>query len=64
MKVDEDEYARRTRRFVREFVDQASRRFIAYNIVTGSIQFVGARIASQILQNYSHYIVVTEIDWD
>jgi len=64
MIVNEDEYARRTRAFVRTFIEQTSQRFTAYNIFTGNIYFVGPRIASQLLRNYSHYIIVTEIDWD
>lgn len=64
MTVDEDEYARRTRQFVRTFVEQVSQRFTAYNTVTGTFYFVCERTASLLLQNYSHYVVVTEIDWE
>ncbi len=60
----EDEYALKTRSFVRELVDQISHRFIAHNIVTGNTYFVGEITASQLLRNYSHYVVVTEIDWE
>jgi hypothetical protein len=62
--VHESEFSRSTRRFVRTFVEQTSQRFTAYNNITGSLYFVGAEVAAVLLQNHSHYIIVTEIDWE